>query len=117
MNSRVICASDELRDGGLAVRFTTRMYGSEAPAFAIRYQGRVHAYINECVHIPMELDQNPGHVFDMSGQYLVCSVHGAWYSPGDGTCLGGPCKGPGLVSLVVEERNGQVWLNEESSNE
>lgn len=112
MNERVICASEDLVDGGLAKRFVTRIYGDEAPAFVIRYQGRVHAYINECVHIPLELDQNPGHVFDMTGQFLVCSVHGAYYSPNDGRCLGGPCRGPGLVPLSVEERDGQIWLRE-----
>lgn len=115
MNERVICGSEELVDGGLAKRFVARIYGDEAPAFVVRYQGRVHAYINECVHIPIELDQNPGHVFDMTGQYLVCSVHGAYYAPEDGRCLGGPCRGPGLVPLQVEERDGQVWLKEEIS--
>ncbi len=117
MIERVICSSDALQEGGLAVRFTARLYGEEPPAFVIRYQGRVHAYVNECVHIPLELDQKPGHVFDMTGQFLVCSVHGAFFAPHDGRCLGGPCSGPGLVPLPVEERCGLVWLKEESSNE
>ncbi len=117
MIERVICRSDELQDGGLAVRFTVRLYGEEAPAFAIRYQGRVYAYLNECVHMPLELDQNPRHIFDMTGQYLVCSVHGAFFAPNDGRCLGGPCRGPGLVTLPVEERDGHVWLKEEETHE
>lgn len=117
MTERLICPSVDLVDGGLACRFVVRVYGSEAPAFAIRYQGRVYAYVNECVHIPIELDQNPGHVFDMTGQFLVCSVHGAYYSPHDGRCQGGPCRGPGLVALPVIEHDDQVWLIEEENNE
>lgn len=112
MSERIICPSSDLQDGGLAVRFRARVYDTDAPAFAVRYQGQVHAYVNECVHIPVELDQNPGHVFDMSGQFLVCSVHGAYYSPSDGRCLGGPCRGPGLVPLPTKEQDGQVWLIE-----
>lgn len=114
MAERMIGASQDIQEGGLALRFTTRLYGGNVPAFAIRYQSRVYAYVNECVHVPVELDQNPGHVFDMTGQYLVCSVHGAYYAPHNGICLGGPCRGPGLVTLQVEERDGQVWLIEEN---
>ncbi|MDR3413959.1 MAG: Rieske 2Fe-2S domain-containing protein [Formivibrio sp.] len=117
MIERVICDSAALQDGGLAVRFKARLYGEEPSAFAVRYQGRVYAYLNECVHIPLELDQKPGHIFDMTGQYLVCSVHGAFFAPHNGNCLGGPCRGPGLVPLQVEERCGLVWLKEGECNE
>lgn len=117
MIEREIGKAEDLHDGGLALRFKVRLYGQEAPGFVIRYQGKVHAYLNECVHMPLELDQNPGHVFDMTGQFLVCSVHGAYFAPHDGRCLGGPCRGPGLVPLAVEERDGKIWLKEEALHE
>jgi len=47
---RLICASDALIDGGAGVRFEVRRAGGLLPAFAIRFRGSVHAYVNECRH-------------------------------------------------------------------
>ena len=58
------------------------------PAFAIRYRDRVYAYLNACAHVPVELDLVEGDLFDLSGQYLVCAMHGAYYHPESGVCLG-----------------------------
>ena len=43
---RLICASADLVNSGKAVRFTVEYFGEEAPASALRYQGRAHAYLN-----------------------------------------------------------------------
>jgi nitrite reductase/ring-hydroxylating ferredoxin subunit len=106
---RLICASGALADSGDGVRFEVAHAGVQVPAFAVRYDGRVHAYLNRCAHMPMELDWKPGRFFDAEGLLLVCSTHGAVYSPDTGACLGGPCAG-GLVRLDVEERGGAVYL-------
>ncbi|WP_293763186.1 Rieske 2Fe-2S domain-containing protein [uncultured Aquitalea sp.] len=110
---RLICPSANLVDGHRAFRFdVTNSQGQTQAALALRYQGRVYAYLNACRHIPVELDwQQDGNVFDISGQYLVCSMHGAIYRPDNGVCAGGPCRGQKLVSLPVHEEDGQVWLN------
>ena len=107
---RLICRSDELVDAGRGVRFVVERAGREHPAFVIRFAGRVHAYLNECGHVPAELDWQPGEFFDYSKLYLICSIHGALYSPSDGRCLGGRCQGKGLQPLTVCEENGGVWL-------
>ena len=80
------------------------------PAFAIRYRNRVYAYLNACAHVPVELDLVEGDLFDLSGQYLVCAMHGAYYHPESGVCLGGPCPGRRLTSIAIEEHDGQLWL-------
>lgn len=85
-------------------------YGREVPAFVIRFHGVVHGYINECSHIPAELDWLPGEFFDDSKLYLVCSIHGALYAPDSGRCLGGRCQGIGLKPLNVREIDGQIFL-------
>lgn len=107
---RLICASRELVDGGKGVRFTVDRYGRRRPAFAIRYRGRVYAYYNECSHVPVQLDYQPGEFFDYSKLYLVCAIHGALYAPDSGRCLGGRCEGRGLQSLPVFESEGDVFL-------
>lgn len=109
---RLICASSDLEEGGRGVRFTVIHRGQEEPAFAVRFEGRVRAYLNRCAHVPMELDWLPGEFFDHSKLYLVCATHGALYAPESGQCLGGRCHGRGLVPLVMEERDGAVYFLE-----
>ncbi len=109
---RVICASTDLVDAGPGVRFEASYRGEVAAAFAVRHAGWVHAYLNRCAHIAMELDWLPGAFFDAGGHDLICSTHGAVYSASSGKCLGGPCSGVPLVKLAVAERDGVVILEE-----
>ena len=102
-----LCPSEALVDGGRAVAFDVRYCGQICRAFAIRYQGRVHAYLNRCTHVAMELDYQPNRVFDDTGQWLLCATHGAAYAPDTGDCAGGPCRG-GLVKVAMSERDGVV---------
>lgn len=110
---RLICAGGELEDGGKGVRFVVMRRGVERPAFVIRFGNQVYAYLNECAHVPAELDWQPGEFFDYSKLYLICSVHGALYAPETGQCLGGRCHGVGLKPLAVREANGFVYLSEQ----
>jgi phosphoglycolate phosphatase len=104
-----ICRSDALVDGGDGVRFTVQHDGRRAPAFAVRYRGEVHAYLNVCTHKNIELDWIPGRFFDSEGRHLICATHGAMYEPSSGKCAGGPCNG-GLAKLEVIEKNSDVYL-------
>ena len=106
---RLICRSDALVDSGDGVRFEVKQGDASVPAFIVRYDGQVHAYLNRCAHLPMELDWKPGRFFDDQGLHLVCSTHGAVYAPETGACRGGPCTGA-LAQLEVEERGGCVYL-------
>jgi len=110
--ARLICASAQVEEGGKGLRFTVQQYGREEPAFLVRYDGRVQAYLNRCAHVPVQLDWIEGEFFDISGLYLVCSTHGAAYLPDSGRCISGPCSGRSLVRLTVEEREGNVYLIE-----
>ena len=109
---RLICASEALHDAGTAVRFEVTYFGEIAPAFVVRFDGRVYGYLNRCGHMPMELDWREGEVFDLGGRELICSTHGATYSADSGKCLGGPCGGTPLVPLQVEERDGKVYFKD-----
>jgi nitrite reductase/ring-hydroxylating ferredoxin subunit len=106
----VICLSAALVDRGEGVRFEVIRGGARHPAFAIRFDGRVHAYRNRCAHVAVELDWQPGRFFDADGIVLICSTHGALYDPTTGACRGGPCRGAGLEPVPVEEIDGQVVL-------
>jgi nitrite reductase/ring-hydroxylating ferredoxin subunit len=105
-----ICQSDELTDRGLGKRFQAEWRGVPARGFVVRWGGRVYGYLNECAHIPVELDFNEGDFFDISRSYLICATHGAYYRPDTGVCLGGPCKGARLTKLSVIEEDGEVYF-------
>ncbi|MEQ1773060.1 MAG: Rieske 2Fe-2S domain-containing protein [Burkholderiales bacterium] len=114
-DARLVCDSSVLDEGGKGVRFKAPMPGGgEAPAFAVRYGGKVYAYINRCAHVPVELDWMDGDFFDYSKLYLICSTHGAAYLPDSGLCVQGPCPGKRLTPVAVEERDGQILLLKET---
>jgi nitrite reductase/ring-hydroxylating ferredoxin subunit len=102
-----LCNSSELLDGELAVPFDVTYFGQPCRAFAIRFRGKVHAYLNRCSHVAMELDYQPNRFFDITGTRLICATHGALYQPDTGACRGGPCRG-GLVKIELLESDGVV---------
>jgi len=98
---RRVCRSGQLPEGGKAVRFGITRQGRELPAFAIAYDGEVHAYVNVCPHRGTSLDWQPGEVFDESGLYLICATHGALFEPDTGLCIAGPCQGASLQKIPL----------------
>jgi nitrite reductase/ring-hydroxylating ferredoxin subunit len=109
-----ICAASALEDGGKGVRFPVLAFGTAATGFAVRYQGRVFAYLNRCAHVPVALDWVEGEFFESGKQYLMCSTHGAIYLPETGACAGGPCRGGRLRPIAVQERgDGVYWQPDE----
>jgi nitrite reductase/ring-hydroxylating ferredoxin subunit len=102
-----LCNSSDLHDSGLAVPFDVIYLGQTCRAFAIRFDGQAHAYLNRCAHVAMEMDYQPNQFFDPTGRWLMCATHGAVYHPQTGACRGGPCRG-GLVKIELTEADGVV---------
>jgi nitrite reductase/ring-hydroxylating ferredoxin subunit len=102
-----LCNSSDLVDRGEAIPFDVVYCGRSARGFAIRFEGRAYAYLNQCAHVPMEMDYQPNQFFDSTGQWLMCATHGAIYRPQTGECRGGPCRG-GLIKIALSESNGAV---------
>ena len=103
-----LCNDRDLVEGAQAVPFDVNYAGQTCRAFAVRFKGQPHAYLNRCSHVAMELDWQPNQVFDASGQWLLCASHGAAYRPDTGQCVGGPCRG-GLIKIELLERGGIVY--------
>lgn len=91
------------------MRFRVLVHGVECDAFAVRYRGAVHAYVNRCRHQSLPLDFGDAHFFDDDYDAIVCVQHGARYEPGTGACRSGPCEGRKLTPLTVEVRDGDLW--------
>jgi nitrite reductase/ring-hydroxylating ferredoxin subunit len=82
----------------------------------IRYNGVVHAYVNRCAHLAVELDWNEGDFFTTDKRYVICATHGAHYQPDTGYCVLGPCKGRSLQPIQVAERDNKIIININSLN-
>ncbi len=104
-----VCAAEELVEKGRAVVFDVVHFRAPARAFALRFDGRVVAYLNRCAHVPTELDWQPGEFLDGDREFIVCAIHGATYAPQSGHCVGGPCSGGRLLRISIVERDGVVW--------
>lgn len=104
-----LCTSAELAERGRAHVWDVLQWGQPARAFALRFDGRVFAYLNRCLHVPTEMDWQPGEFLDLDRRFIVCSMHGATYDPTSGHCVGGPCRRGRLLALHVEECDGQVY--------
>ncbi len=102
-----LCNSSDLLDSGEAVPFDVVYCGRTSRGFAIRFEGQVYAYLNQCAHVPMEMDYQPNQFFDSTGRWLMCATHGAMYRPQTGMCSGGPCRG-GLVKIALTESDGVI---------
>ncbi|MBT9504022.1 MAG: Rieske 2Fe-2S domain-containing protein [Burkholderiaceae bacterium] len=105
----LLCRSDELAERGTAVVFDVLQWGEAVRAFALRFDGEVVAYLNRCVHVPTEMDWQPGEFLDSSKEYIMCSIHGAAYEPRTGQIVSGPCSRGRLTRIQVQEREGQVF--------
>ncbi len=108
-----LCDARALEERGKAWVWDVLEYGRPARAFALRVDGQVRAYMNRCLHVPVEMDWQPGEFLDSDKRVIICSIHGATYDPVNGHCLSGPCfRGEGrarLTAIAVQERAGQVY--------
>ena len=108
LQPELLCTSADLPERGRAWVWDVLQYGRPARAFAMRFDGAVVAYLNRCVHVPTEMDWQPGEFLDIDKRWILCSIHGASYEPADGRCVGGPCGKGRLTPVSVQERDGQV---------
>ncbi len=102
-----LCNAADLVNSSDAVPFDVIYGGQTCRAFAIRYAGQPHAYLNRCAHVAMEMDYQPNRFFDSTGHWLMCATHGALYEPQTGACCGGPCRAS-LIKIDVSEVDGVV---------
>ena len=104
-----LCASSDLAEKGLAFVFDVLQWREPMRAFVLRFVGRVVGYLNRCVHVPSEMDWQPGEFLDSRQEFILCATHGAAYEPSSGRCVAGPCGRGRLTMLHVEERDGGVY--------
>ena len=110
-DSVVVIDSLSLENESKGIRFAIPALGEFATGFVIRYEGKPYAYVNQCAHVPIELDWNQGEFFTTEKDFLICATHGAHYLPDTGYCVVGPCKGKQLKSIPLEEVGDKIIIN------
>lgn len=103
-----LASSSDVKELGPGILFKVQKDGRIWPAFVIRYQGTVYAYLNVCAHVGLRLNGDKDEVFNSDGTLLVCRSHGAMFDPESGDCTFGPCLGYGLIKLSITERDGRI---------
>ncbi len=106
-----VCASSALANNSY-VGFDVVYRGEARKAIVVRHQGIAYAYLNQCVHMPRTLDCEQCNVFDESGRYIRCTMHGLIYEPDTGMCRSDICAGESLTALKIDERDGTIFLIE-----
>ncbi|WP_407060807.1 Rieske (2Fe-2S) protein [Agrilutibacter terrestris] len=104
-----LVAFDAIVDGGFAE--SEAVVDGDAESLILYRQGdAVRAWMNICPHAGRRLDWAPGQFLKSKDGLLVCAAHGASFELAHGECVAGPCRGEALRAVVVEVRDGKVWL-------
>jgi nitrite reductase/ring-hydroxylating ferredoxin subunit/Fe-S cluster biogenesis protein NfuA len=99
------CAAD-VPDGDLiAVQMTVPDSGRQVSALVVNLNERLTAYVNECAHEALPLDNA---VLDTDNGTLTCPWHGFCYDATSGECLTAPAAQ--LEQLPLRVDNGQIWI-------
>jgi nitrite reductase/ring-hydroxylating ferredoxin subunit len=81
-------------------------------ALIFAFEGEVYAYVNHCMHMHRPLNCEEDAVFDETGKYLRCSMHGFIFAPKTGECQSPVCFGQRLQALRLENNDGLLYFAE-----
>lgn len=108
MPDHILCDLADIASPGCKGPFTVSHDGVQVAAFLYRKGAKVWGWVDSCPHARAPLEMEPDRFLDLTGEYLVCSLHGAHFEPRTGACVLGPCRGRSLTAYPVHIRNGKV---------
>jgi nitrite reductase/ring-hydroxylating ferredoxin subunit len=110
-NTKKACTRRELNEAGFLIRHITyRKQPVSAIIFA--FEECAYAYVNNCMHMQRPLNCYEDAIFDETGKYLRCSMHGFIFDPKTGECQSPVCFGQRLQALRLEEVGGIIYFAE-----
>ena len=77
-----------------------------------RLRDQVHAYLNQCVHMPRRLNCERDTIFNDDGTHLRCSMHGIVYHPESGESISTLCHGERLQRIRLSLSNDMIYLDD-----
>jgi nitrite reductase/ring-hydroxylating ferredoxin subunit len=106
-----VATGEQLAEGGY-LRIAAAYTGEPISIFVFKYKGRCLAYRNLCVHMPGELDCEKDVIFDATGRYLRCSMHGTVYGPSNGASVSAIRNGQRSTPIGIVEDEPGAWIED-----
>lgn len=107
----LICARSEL-DKTSFITKNVSYKTQHVSVIVFAFEGNAYAYINDCMHMHRQLNCEKDTIFDETGQYLRCSMHGFVFEPKTGECQSPVCLGERLQALQLQEIDGMLYFAE-----
>lgn len=104
MSEQLLCLVDDLPDPGTKGPFRL----GDKSVFVVRHGASVRVWEDSCPHAFVPLEMEPDRFLDITGTYVLCTMHGAHFDPTDGQCVMGPCKGRRLTAVAARVDHGKV---------
>lgn len=104
---KILCALTDIGDPG-AKEFVVELEGEKISIFVVRRGDAVFGYINSCPHVGVPLNWGEDNFLDLSGEEILCHMHGARFAVETGECLMGPCIRKHLRPYPVALSGGNV---------
>jgi nitrite reductase/ring-hydroxylating ferredoxin subunit len=105
------CTRRELLEASFLIRHI-RYKKQPVSAILFAFEARAYAYVNNCMHMQRPLNGYDDAIFDDTGKYLRCSMHGFIFDPKMGACQSPVCFGQRLQALRLEEVDGIFYFAE-----
>jgi ketohexokinase len=85
--------------------------GKAESLILVKYQNTARAYVNNCPHANVPLDNMYKVEIDPRTLTMKCSVHDAFFRVEDGFCVSGPCQNQALkaVPIIIDDL-GNIFL-------
>ncbi|MBL1320614.1 MAG: Rieske (2Fe-2S) protein [Methylophaga sp.] len=113
MSHHFLCKQQEIIEGNPR-DFSLELESGKFELFLVKHDGIIYAYKNQCPHLGIPLNWQPGEFLSLELTHIQCSTHGALFNLDNGYCILGPCAGESLTSLTVEQRDDELWLQLDS---
>lgn len=96
-----ICPLEDLQQASYLIR-PIIFKKQPCSALVFWFEGQAYSYINHCMHMHRPLNCEQDAIFDDTGKFLRCSMHGFVFDPTTGECQSPVCLGQRLQALRLE---------------
>jgi len=108
---KAICPVQDLRRVSYLVRRIS-FKGQSCSALVFLFNGKPYSYVNHCMHMHRPLNCEQDAIFDETGKFLRCSMHGFIFDPETGICQSPVCYGQRLQALRLQEIDDVLYFAE-----
>jgi nitrite reductase/ring-hydroxylating ferredoxin subunit len=106
-----ICANEDLAEKDF--RIVPLQYKKKPiNGIIFRFNQNLYAYVNQCVHMPRNLNCEANTIFDESEKLLRCSMHGTVYQPETGASISTRCNGERLQAIRLKVHDDVIYIDD-----